>query len=350
MWNQAPPELQSTRSQILVKQFWRMIGRLGAPVLAGALFVAGCGDEELGPRSTNTPVVSDTMDVVDALDAGDPGSAQTDEGDQETETEEPQSVDGRPFIVDGSLRTSPVRAGSGWSAPSAVPVEHLTNEQRVLLSAHWTRAAQGEHASIASFSRFTLELLHLGAPGELVVQCADALRDEVRHARIALSMAAAYAGHSLAPGPLDISGSLTSSTDAATILRMTIQGGCINETLAIAALQAALSRTRVPAIQDILRDLISDESRHAALAWQTASWMIERWPALRPIAVQTFDEWELRPPTTNETVTAALEEHRRDPQPKQLEEQGYLSPAQHHAALRHAMKMVVEPCKATLLS
>ena len=55
----------------------------------------------------------------------------------------------------------------------------------------WTTAARAEHASVASFARFTLQLLHLGAPADLVADAQQAALDEVRHARLCFGVASA---------------------------------------------------------------------------------------------------------------------------------------------------------------
>jgi hypothetical protein len=65
-----------------------------------------------------------------------------------------------------------------------------------------------EHASVAAFARFVLELLSAGAPLELVEGAGDAMRDELRHTQICFGLASAYAGAPIGPGPLDTTGAL----------------------------------------------------------------------------------------------------------------------------------------------
>ena len=52
--------------------------------------------------------------------------------------------------------------------------------------AHWKKAAQEEHASIASFSRLTMQLMALGAPPELLHASIQAQADELSHAKACL--------------------------------------------------------------------------------------------------------------------------------------------------------------------
>ncbi|MCA9546694.1 MAG: ferritin-like domain-containing protein, partial [Myxococcales bacterium] len=56
--------------------------------------------------------------------------------------------------------------------------------QRARLADHWTRQALAEHASVASFARFALHLMAVGAPPDLLVATHQAGLDEIEHARL----------------------------------------------------------------------------------------------------------------------------------------------------------------------
>ena len=77
-------------------------------------------------------------------------------------------------------------------------------ELRERAAAWWLRAALLEHASIASFARFSLELLRYGAPPELVVGAHRAALDEVAHARLAFALASSWSGRDLGPGAMGL--------------------------------------------------------------------------------------------------------------------------------------------------
>ncbi|HKY38213.1 MAG TPA: hypothetical protein VJN18_19860 [Polyangiaceae bacterium] len=51
---------------------------------------------------------------------------------------------------------------------------HLTRAERTARAEHWMKMGQMEHASIAAFARFSLQLLSLGAPPALVEACTQA--------------------------------------------------------------------------------------------------------------------------------------------------------------------------------
>ena len=184
---------------------------------------------------------------------------------------------GRPFLVEASARVAPVVNDGAWTARTwvAPSVDHLTVSERAALVEHWTRMGQMEHASIAAFARFNLQLLALGAPPELVDACTRALGDETAHTKLCFALASAYAGHALGPGPLDISHSLELST-LADIVDLVIVEGCFGETsAALQALEAA-DGAQDPVVVAAYTQIARDEQRHAELAFQFVRWALTR--------------------------------------------------------------------------
>lgn len=68
--------------------------------------------------------------------------------------------------------------------------------------------AIAEHASIASFARFLLKLLALGAPADLVADAQTAIDDERRHAEAAFGWASNFADRPMGPSQLDVADAL----------------------------------------------------------------------------------------------------------------------------------------------
>lgn len=186
------------------------------------------------------------------------------------------AVPGRPFLVAQQARVAPTVARRDWCTQGALPATlHLTPGERAALASHWTRAGQMEHASIAAFARFSLQLLSLGAPSELVEACNRALADETAHAQLCFGLATAYAGRAIGPGPLDISGSLQ-ATSLTEIVDLVLVEGCFGETgAALEALEAADSATD-PVVVAAYSQIASDEQRHAELAFRFVRWALER--------------------------------------------------------------------------
>lgn len=153
----------------------------------------------------------------------------------------------------------------------------------------WAEVAAFEHASVASFGRFLLQLIRLGAPPDLLARTAEAAADEVRHATAAYAIAASLLGRPVSAGPLDVERG-DEVWDAAGILREVIRDGCVGESLAVAEAGEAARGVEDPAVRAALEAVVQEEARHAALAWRTARWLLDRDPSLRAVAVVALDE------------------------------------------------------------
>ncbi|WP_437281960.1 ferritin-like domain-containing protein [Sorangium sp. So ce375] len=187
--------------------------------------------------------------------------------------------EGRPFLVDEAARTAPfvrARGSAGWGAEEAMTprIDHLTTDLRESLAAAWARDALFEHASVASFGRFALELLAAGAPADLVEEAHRAALDEARHARLCFALASAYAGEAIAPGAFPFDGRVEVEADLASIAARAAKEGCIGETIAAVVAAEELGAAEDPAVRSALAIIAADEARHAELAWGTVAWAI----------------------------------------------------------------------------
>jgi hypothetical protein len=127
---------------------------------------------------------------------------------------------------------------------------------------------------VASFARFALDLLAVGAPAELLAAAQRAGLDEVRHAELCFRLASAYAGAPLMPGPFLFAGSVAVAGDIAGLAVSAVKEGCVGETLA--AIQASEQHAAAtdPAVRAALAVIAADEARHAELAWRTVAWAV----------------------------------------------------------------------------
>ena len=260
---------------------------------------------------------------------------------------------GRPYTVEVSdearhrgfdrvgLAAAPTR-GTGWSAARIVPdVAGLPAPARAALAEAWLRDALLEHASIASFGRFALELMAVGAPAELVEQAHQAALDEVRHARACFALASAYAGSAIGPAPFPFGGSAEVRSDLATIAAAVVREGCIGETLAAAQAAAQLERATDPAVRAVLAAIAEDESRHAELAWRTVAWAVRvGGEPVREVVRRAFEEATGSEPESVDapaSFRAAMSEH------------GRLGGGELAERLEEARRDVVRPCMNALL-
>lgn len=180
---------------------------------------------------------------------------------------------GRPFVVNGIVHTAELTVGEDWLSPqhTIAPAQPIHKHHSGIAQA-WARDALMEHASIASFARFTLDLMALGAPPELLLQAQQAAADEVRHAEICFSIARRLGAELCSPGPLACESfeprSLAEAIEAAVV------EGCIGETLAGALAAERAARCTDQALSHTLQEIAEDELRHAELAWRFVSWTI----------------------------------------------------------------------------
>jgi hypothetical protein len=189
---------------------------------------------------------------------------------------------GRPFLVMGRERLAETIPGKEWALMPSAPQVTASRPLLATAAAHWARVGLMEHASIAAFARFTLHLLALGAPPELVHASQEALGDKTEHARLAFGLASAFAGDPVAPGPLAIDGALD-GFDLRDFLATLIREGCIGETVAAIEAREALEHVTDPAVRAVLETIARDDLRHAALAWQVLGWVVASGRADREI-------------------------------------------------------------------
>lgn len=191
------------------------------------------------------------------------------------------AVPGRPFLVGALPRLAGSAPRADFSERGALadaPLHPLVAddaELRIDLAQAWTRIGLMEHASIAAFARFALQLLALGAPPELLTSTARAIEDETRHARSCFALARRYSGADVGPGPLDVSDAI-GACDLREAVLTSIDEGCIGETLAALEAAEAAQHCIDPLTRALLQDIARDEAEHAALAWRFVAWALPR--------------------------------------------------------------------------
>ncbi|KAL7525528.1 hypothetical protein ACHAXR_002531 [Thalassiosira sp. AJA248-18] len=202
---------------------------------------------------------------------------------------------GRPYIDTSGrmLHALPLAATNddtcSWSASAAKDDNENDNESidlapsqnELRLGNEWTNNALGEHASVASFSAFSIALMTNEAPSDLVEGALKAGLDEIRHAKISFEIASKLIGNTIEPGPLPKS--THEFNHNLTELAMAVaKEGCIDETLSalIAVADAGgdakylnVTDSTLIWIQDELSKIALDESNHSKLAWRTLEWV-----------------------------------------------------------------------------
>ena len=186
---------------------------------------------------------------------------------------------GRPLIVDGA---SHVARAIDLDATSSRSPEMIAIGERLRAD------ALAEHASIAAFARTICQLVALSAPTSLLEKTQRALADEIAHTNDMIAWSARL-GAPLLPGALpEAVAPFPSFGDArgiaVALLRDVVEGGCVGETLAAHDLAARALDLGLPEeLRDMLARTADDEARHAALAFETAAWIVSAHSDLAPV-------------------------------------------------------------------
>lgn len=255
---------------------------------------------------------------------------------------------GRALVLGDRALVAEAEQRNDWLVTDATltglpyaPRPSLTEAERGRLVELWQADALMEHASIASFARFSLQLLALGAPAQLVRDAQAAGLDEVGHAEHAFSIASRLAGRAIGPGklseldtPLD--------TDLASVARATLVEGCIGETLAAIIAQEQAHKAGDTTARQALLGVAEDETRHAELAFRCVAWALSQGgPELRAALRSTVEQTLARlpePSSTAEVSTPALHYY------------GRLTADEQRKLYRHACDQILRPAFAALFA
>lgn len=177
-----------------------------------------------------------------------------------------RSDDGSPIVAATTMRRD-------WSAAAAPLTFSLTFETHARLAAYWTEQAAAEHASVASFNRFALQLLALGAPPDMVKAAMEAGLDEIRHAAMCYGLAARYSGEPVGPGRLALPQEAV-PVDPVVVALETLRDGCLGESIAAEIAREAARSADDHEVIAVLEEIAADEERHAELAWRSLAWLV----------------------------------------------------------------------------
>jgi hypothetical protein len=249
---------------------------------------------------------------------------------------------GRTFFVDEGVLTAKLRRGRTWTEHMRPDVQDLNAATRRALGDGWARDGLFEHASVASFARFAMQLLAVGAPAELLRWTHLAAADEVHHAEMSFALASAYLGEPIEPDRLPFDAPLPIVADLAAIAHETVMEGCIGETVATLQALDALERATDPAVRAVLEKTVLDEARHAELAWRFMAWALDAGGSDVHVAVsRAFVAFQPPAPRNEDLTGVDLEQYRahgRETAPKA------------RAIAERVLREVVAPISRTLLA
>lgn len=182
---------------------------------------------------------------------------------------------GRPLRRKGAPvlpEAGPTEGEPTWSMESAetdwaASAEGMSAKLRATVAEGWLEDARTEHASVAAFSRLSLDLLAISAPPALVLRTHEAAIDEVHHARIGYAIASAYAGQKLEPLSYGAAASLEPrEVDLALVARESLLEGVVGEGACADLLRRGSTKVESHVLARHMARLAADEGRHAELA------------------------------------------------------------------------------------
>ena len=185
----------------------------------------------------------------------------------------PDVAEGRPLMCDGIAQVATIGIGTNWIDGPSPELFHLTIEQRQILATFWLRTAQLEHASVASFHQFGLDLMRFGASPDLLMRTSKAAMDEILHAKAAFAITEGFLGHPFSPQEFHMK--LQPAKNLSEFAVNVAMEGAFNETLAVVLATLQQDKCEDFAVKKFLTEIIKEEAEHAELAWETLRWLID---------------------------------------------------------------------------
>jgi hypothetical protein len=125
------------------------------------------------------------------------------------------------------------------------------------------------------------EVLGAGDPLDVWAGAAELVQDEVRHARLCVSLCEALGGRPHLPEPPELRDpeSFLRAPMAERALHTAITMLAINETISVAYIEDLRARCPEPAVRRVLEQTLADEEGHQAFGWEYVARSLRRFPA-----------------------------------------------------------------------
>ena len=136
------------------------------------------------------------------------------------------------------------------------------------LGHYFAEVAHLEAASVNAFRILADELVRFGAPTRLVQAARRAKRDERRHVRLTGALARRFGATPRKPRV-----DLPRTRELVDIAIENAVEGCVRETFGALVAHWQAGHATDPNVRVAMARIARDETRHAALAWQTNAWM-----------------------------------------------------------------------------
>jgi hypothetical protein len=145
----------------------------------------------------------------------------------------------------------------------------LDDESRQAAIAEWTARMVDEQIASRLFAGLLPQMMRAGVDAGFQAAAAEAVVDELRHARLCAAVVEALGGEARAPmigfedvprhdevGPLEA------------LLRNVLSISCLEETVAVALLENSHRLARESTLRRVIAEILDDEIRHSRLGWR----------------------------------------------------------------------------------
>ena len=184
---------------------------------------------------------------------------------------------GRQIRRFGRVLLPPLQGGADWARER----DHVAVDEalRNAVAQQWRENGRTEYASVAAFSRLSLDLLALGAPPALVAAAQRDALDEIRHAELSFALARSIDGVAVSPGAFTAVRDTKPLAGPREVLlaRLAVDSlvdGALHEGVSARVIAQLGRRSEVAGIRSLLKELAADEGRHAAHGWEVVAWCV----------------------------------------------------------------------------
>jgi hypothetical protein len=153
----------------------------------------------------------------------------------------------------------------------------LDAEARRAAIAEWTGRMVDEQAASRVFAGLLPQMMRAGVDARFQAAAADAVVDELRHARLCGAVVAALGGEARAP-MLDGEDVLRHDGVSALegLLRNVLDISCLAETVDVALLESRYRHARESTLRRVIAEILDDEIDHSRLGWRLLQELVPR--------------------------------------------------------------------------
>lgn len=178
----------------------------------------------------------------------------------------------------------------------------LDDDARQAAIAEWTDRMVSEHASSRVFAGLLPQMMRAGVDASFQAATADAVVQELRHARLCAAVVEALGGEARAPMPdLEDVPRHEEVEPLEALLRNVLSVCCLNETVTVALLESTRRLATESTLRRVLTEILADEVGHSRMGWQLLSQLAPRIDAamrarlgayLVPAFAQLFEKYD----------------------------------------------------------